>query len=227
LCLTLDSRKHNLCSRMIPVPRHQCLIYEGAPSRNLHALAALARQKLNENYRCLYLNSPVMVAGFRCYLAAAGIDVAHEVDKASLVLSSEQKHLVMGCFDVDRMMCTLEDALDQALADGYDGLWATGDMSWELGGQKDLSRLVEYEWRLEEFFRKHPALGGICQYHADTLPREVLRQGLLMHPTIFINETLSRINPHYLRPDSYLDQAAINPDLESAIDRLCRDGGRN
>lgn len=100
-------------------------------------------------------------------------------------------------------------------------------MSWELGPQKDFSRLLEYEWRLEEFFRKHPALGGICQYHADTLPREVLQQDLLTHPSIFINETLSQINPHYLRADCYIDQAEMNPDLESAIDRLCRDEETN
>lgn len=209
------------------MPRHQCLIYEGAPSRNLPALAAIVRQKLNQNYRCLYLNSPVMVAGIRSYLAAADVDVADEVAKVSLVFSSVQNHLVQGYFDVDRMMSTLEDALDQALADGYNGLWATGDMSWEFGPQRDFSRLLEYEWRLEECFRKHPGLGGICQYHADTLPREVLRQGLLTHPSIFINETLSQINPHYLCADSDIDQAAMNPNLDSAIHRLCGDEGAN
>jgi hypothetical protein len=212
---------------MMRSPRHQCLIYEGAPSRNLPALAAVVRDKLKQNYRCLYLNSPVMVAGIRSYLAAADVDVAGEVAKASLVFSSEQKHLEQGYFDVDRMMFTLEDALDQALANGYDGLWATGDMSWEFGPQRDFSRLLEYEWRLEEFFRKHPASGGICQYHADTLPREVLRQGLVAHPSIFINETLSQINPHYLSEDSYIDRAAMNTNLDSAIDRLCGDEGVN
>ena len=71
------------------------------------------------------------------------------------------------------MMHTLEDALGRALNEGYDGLWATGDMTWELGPERDFSRLLEYEWRLEEFFRKHPALGGICQYHADTALRSL------------------------------------------------------
>ena len=104
---------------------------------------------------------------------------------------------------------------------GYAGLWATGDMTWELGPQKDFSKLLEYEWRLEELFQKHPELGGICQYHAETLPHEVLRQGLLTHPLIFVNQTLSRINPHYLRADSYSNQAEVNPELESVIDSLC------
>jgi hypothetical protein len=119
-------------------------------------------------------------------------------------------------------MHTLEDALDRALNEGYDGLWATGDMTWELGPERDFSRLLEYEWRLEEFFRKHPALGGICQYLTDTLPCEVLRQGLLVHPSIFVNETLSRINRDYLRDDSYSEQAALNPELNSMINRLCQ-----
>jgi hypothetical protein len=45
-------------------------------------------------------------------------------------------------------------------------------MTWEFGRARDFSRLLEYEWRLEEFFQKHPELEGICQYYADTLPRK-------------------------------------------------------
>jgi hypothetical protein len=46
---------------MQPSPRHQCLIYEGAPSKHLPALAAIIHDKLQQNHRCLYLNSPTMV----------------------------------------------------------------------------------------------------------------------------------------------------------------------
>jgi hypothetical protein len=99
-----------------------------------------------------------MVAGMRCYLAAGGLDVAYEVEKASLILSSDQRHLANGRFDVDRMMCTLEGALEQALNDGYTGLWATGDMTWELGPEKDFSKLLEYEWRWKSFSRDILAL---------------------------------------------------------------------
>lgn len=207
---------------MDPSRCHQCLIYEGSPSRHLQALAAHLKLKLKDNYRCLHLNSPVMVAGMRCYLAAQGLDVAQEVAKSSLILASDQRHLVNGRFDVDRMMGTLEDAVDQALNDGYAGLWATGDMTWELGPEKDFSKLVEYEWRLEEFFQRHPGvIGGVCQYHADTLTREVLRQGLAAHPAIFVNETLAQINPHYLETPSRRARTELNPAVESTLDRLC------
>ena len=187
---------------MKTIPRHQCLIYTGSPAPHLPGLAALLRQKLNENYRCLYLNSRPMVAGMRSYLFAAGVDVSQEVNKNRLVLSSSTEHLQNGHFDVDRMIKLLADALNQALIDGYQGLWATGDMSWEFGPEKDFSKLLEYEWRLEEFLERNPALSGICQYHTDILPHQAVQQGLLTHQALFINHTLSRLNPQYIERGS-------------------------
>jgi hypothetical protein len=183
-------------------------------------MAAVVFKKLKQNHRCLYLNSHPMVAGMRSYLAAAGVDVTRETEKGSLIMSSEQDHLVHGQFDIDRMMDTLAGALDQALKDGYAGLWASGDMTWEMGQDKDLSKLIEYEWRLEEFIQQHPEMGGICQYHADTLPFEVVRQGFRSHASVFINETLSLINPYFIHsqtPPAHIQDQRV----DAAILRLC------
>ena len=201
--------------------RHQCLIYEGAPSRHIPAIASALGQKLNINHRCLYLNSRPMVAGMKSQLAALGIDIEHEVAKGSLIMSSEQNHLLGDWeFDVRSMLRTLERALKQALKDGYQGLWATGDMTWELGPARDLSKLLEYEWRLERFIREHPQMGGICQYHADTLPREILRKGMCAHSDFFVNETLSMINPHYLPRPSFSEDSSAVPEVDHFIDQL-------
>jgi hypothetical protein len=178
------------------------------------------RQKLAERYRCLYLDSPPMVAGIRSYLAAEGVDVTCEVRKGNLQLSSEQAHLANGHFDADRMLQGLESAVDQALSQGYQGLWATGDMTWEFGSKKEMSKLLDYEWKLEDLFRRQPHLSGICQYHVDTLPQDVVRDALSSHQTIFINQTLSRLNPHYLTRQTY-SHKEFAPDLDHLIARLC------
>lgn len=193
------------------------MIYEGAPSRHLAVLAEVSRDKLSQNIRCLYLNSPPMVAGMRSYLAAAGVDVEKVLDDGRLFLSSAQDHLIDGAFDPDHMVDTLAECLHQALRDGYAGVWASGDMGWEMGPHKDFAKLLAYEWKLEEFLRTHPQFSGICQYHAESLPQSVLRQGLLSHPALFVNATLSRVNPHYLRPDLWNDEALRHPDLEDAL----------
>jgi hypothetical protein len=178
--------------------RHQCLIYDGPPSQQLSALAAVLRRRLNEGYRCLYLNSITMVAGLRSCLAATGMDVADEVAKGRLVFSTESNPFEGGIFDPDLMLQQLEGALDQALRDGYKGLWATGDMTFELGSEKNFAKLLEYEHKLENFFQKRQEMVGICQYHRDTLPSGTAAQALLTHRAVFINETLSRINPHFV-----------------------------
>lgn len=182
------------------------MIYEGSPATHLPGLAALIRGKLKANNRCLYLNSPAMVAGIRSYLAASGLDVAEEVKKGSLVLSSDESHLVDGRFDVDRMLGMLAHSVNRALERGYKGLWATGDMAWELGAEKDFGKLLEYERGLEDLFRKQPALSGICQYHRETLPIHAVQQALCTHTAVYINETLSRMNPYYAPPESLAQQ---------------------
>jgi hypothetical protein len=176
--------------------RHQCLIYEGSPSEKLSLLATILQQKLNKGYRCLYLNSAPMVAGMRSAISALGTDVASEIAKGRIVMISEPVS-EEGSFSIEGLLIKLEATLDEALSAGYKGLWASGDMTWEFAPENDFSKLLEYELKLEEMFKRRKELCGICQYHKDTLPRDAMRQALLVHPTIVINETLTRINPHY------------------------------
>lgn len=201
-------------------PRHQCLVYEGSPSNKLTMLAVIIKRKLDEGYRCLYLNSPPMVTGMRSTLAARDIDVISETAKGRLVMSSEPVSAGKG-FDVGSMLDKLEDSLNEALHDGYKGLWASGDMTWEFGPEKDFSKLMEYELKLEELFSRRKELYGICQYHKDTLPHEAMRQSLLLHPGIVISETLTRINPYYLKSLSPTD-SKISHKLDRMVAELCR-----
>jgi hypothetical protein len=179
------------------VPRHQCLIYAGPPTKHLRGLATLTKEKLRAKNRCLYLNSPSMVEEMRSSLATAGVDVAQEVRKGALVLSSDQGHLVNDRFDIDRMLGILADAVSQALNDGYSGLWATGDMSWEFANEKNFAKLLEYEYLLEDLFEKQPALSGVCQFHTKDLPVDAIQWALCTHRAVYINEGVSKLNPHY------------------------------
>lgn len=140
------------------------MIYQGSPAKHLRDLAGLIKRKLGESTRCLYLNSPAMVVGMRSYLAAAGVDIGQEAKKGALVLSSEQHHLINGRFDVDRMLGLLADAVNQASQDGYENLWASGDITWEFGQENNFDKLLEYEYGLEQFFSE--ASGAMRQLPA-------------------------------------------------------------
>jgi hypothetical protein len=195
------------------------MIYEGSPAKHLPALAALIYGKLKGHCRCLYLNSPAMLAGIRSYLYAADVDVAREVRTEALVLTSDQSHLVNGRFNPPRMLAMLVTAVDEALKDGYKGLWASGDMTWEFGSESNLDMLLEYERGLEEVFHQQPALCGICQYHRETMPVESIQTAIRTHQALYINETLCRINPYY-GPESMPDPRGL--DLSDQLDALVR-----
>jgi hypothetical protein len=139
-----------------------------------------------------------MVAGIRSHLAAAGIDLKEQIERGALVLSSSQDHLVEGKFETARMLRLLADALHGALADGFAGLWAAGDMTWEFGSESNLAKLLDYERGLESFMHSNPALSGICLYHRDTLPNHAIQTALLTHPVLYVSATLSHLNPQFV-----------------------------
>ncbi|HEY5056778.1 MAG TPA: MEDS domain-containing protein [Acidobacteriaceae bacterium] len=183
--------------------RHQCLVYDGAPSRHLAALARTISERLAGDFRCMCFDSPPMMAGMRSYLAAEGVDVAHDVALGRLVFVSERSHLVDRRFEIARMTDGLSVALDDALDAGFRGLWCTGDIAWEFGPERDFSSLLEYERQLDAFIDAHPEFGGVCQYHRDTLPSQAVEAGLLCHPRIFVDQTLSLVNPRFISRESF------------------------
>lgn len=202
-------------------PPHQCLLHDGASPHRLWAVATVMRAKLQQNYRCIYFDSPSMLAQLRPFLEAAGIQIEREVIEKRLLLSAEQQHLAGDHFDPDRMMRMVEANLQQALDDGFDGLWGSGDVAWEMGPRVDFCALLEYERKLENFIRQNPEVGGICQYHAGMLSREAVRHSLLTHQSIFVSENLSMVNPYFLECGSSIDCAAHPVLLDAAIGRLC------
>lgn len=209
--------------RMEQPSRHQCLIYDGPPSRHLPMLARVMRQKLNQGYRCMFLDSAPMVVGMRSQLAAIGVDVMSNVASGRLVMSSERNYLIGGRrFDVDRMLQALAEAVQSALGGGFEGLWATGNIGWELGPERDFSQLLEYEWQLESFIRNNPGLQGICQYHRDTLPGVAVTDGLLSHSSLVVDEARSLINPHVCARETFRAESKTNPHFDSFVQGVCR-----
>jgi hypothetical protein len=178
--------------------RHQCFIDHGSPLGHIPMIAAVIKARLEQNHRCLYLNSDQMVAELRSDLEKIGVDVARETANNGLVFCSHLSHLGDDqTFDVDRMIATLEDKLNQALQDGYVGLWASGDVAWEFGPRRDFGQLLQYEMQLEDFVCTHEEISGVCLYHASVLPPDAMQTGHEVHPSFFISETQSRLNPAY------------------------------
>jgi hypothetical protein len=203
---------------MFSVPHHECLIYEGSPAQQFGTLASILDRKLKVNYRCLYWASPSMVSDFGSFLTAQRIDVKGEIARGNLQLSTGQDHLLGGWqFDAELTVQMLARMLDQAMSDGYEGLWGTGDIAWEFGPTRDFSKLGAYETLLENFLRQNPNVGGLCQYRSDMIPRDVVREGLLAHPRVLVDESSSLLNRWY-SPEPFPRDSELDSELDRAID---------
>jgi len=182
---------------MPELTRHRCMVYDADPAAQLPLIASIARDHLVAGYRCFYLHSPSMVAQFRSCLGVAGLDTAQAEERGALILSSDQSHLENGVFEPDRMLSKLRQAVRQATAEGFAGLWASGDMLWEFGSEKNLSKLLTYEVGVEELLEEEPALRGICQYHRGSMTAQALEVALFTHRTVHVNEILTAANPYF------------------------------
>lgn len=187
----------------VAVSRHKCLIYDGHPRESLPVIVPLLADGLRGNHRCLYLGTPEMVGMVDAALSQQGFDTAAEVRRGSLVLSSDRKHLENGRFDPHAMVDMLSELIDAALRDGFEGLCATGDMTWELGDEENFERLREYEALLEQMFAEKPLI-GICQYRRGALPAWALQDALMTHRSLYLGVDLNRDNVFYVPPDLHL-----------------------
>jgi signal transduction histidine kinase len=197
---------------------HLCLVHD-TPEEQLAATVPYLAEGLASRQRCVYISEGATPGALLAGLAAAGVDVEAEVARGALVLASVRDiFLPGGCFSPDAMIAFLEATAAAALADGWTGVRATGEMSWALGPEEGCNRLIEYEARLNEFFAGS-SMSAICQYDRSRFPAELVEGVLRTHPSIVVGSRL-RENPYYEPPELVLAPASARRRVEWMLERL-------
>jgi hypothetical protein len=199
---------------------HVCTLYT-SPEEQLTAAIEYIQAALGRGERCLYVCCEHSVREFRAALQKAGVPVdAEEKRGALIVVTKESAHLKGGNFDPDAMISLLHAAVKDALDSGFSGLAAAGDMNWILDGAPGTERAVEYEARLNEFYKSNRAL-GLCQYNRKTLPAAVLDHCVATHEYVRIEGPILLKNPFYESPQKAMHRSA---DVEAVQEKLRRLG---
>jgi len=198
---------------------HVCTLF-GSHEEQLSAAVDYISQGLERGERCLYVCGEQTPSEFRCALRDAGIDVAGEEARGSLVLlTKETGHLKGGSFNASRMIAMLSTAVEDALSDGFAGLCAAGDMTWVLDEAAGSDELQEYEALLNHFYKSHRAL-GLCQYNRRRLPAGILDHGIATHPMIRIDGPILLTNPFYELPETAMCRTAQVEGVDDRIEQL-------
>ncbi len=200
---------------------HLCLIYDD-PSGKLAAVAAYVRAGLQRGERCVYIADDRTCEQVVDALVAEGVDVAAERARGAFsLLTKRETYLRSGTFDPQAMIALLREATDEAIAAGFCGLRATGEMTWALGVEPGCDRLIEYEALLNDFFPGSRAL-GLCQYNLRRFPPATIRDVLRTHPMVVVGDWVCSDNPYYEPIDLVLGTRSEASRLEWMLARLDR-----
>lgn len=198
---------------------HICALYE-TEDEQLAVAAAYLADGLRAGQRVFYVaDSPAALERFRSALNRQGIKVEAMVKRGALIESThDEAHLEGGCFDSERMLRLLNEAMENALKDGFAGLRTCGDMSWLLREPAGAHQVVEYESLLNQFF--HGVLGaGMCQYDLKRLPRELIDSALATHTSIIV-EGHHKSNRFYRPPSIVMHRTPKPADLSWKLREL-------
>lgn len=104
-----------------------------------------------------------------------------------------------GRFSAARMLDTLANAHQTAVAAGRAGARVAGEMTWSRRGLPGSEELVDYEARINRLVREVPTT-AVCQYDTRRFDGRTLYGILRVHPMMIVRGHVVE-NPYYADPE--------------------------
>jgi len=120
---------------------HCCLLYS-SPQAQMEITVPFLALGLERGERSVYVGDLDSIECLRDKLKDAGVAVEDEVRKGRLVLTSDREYLEKGHFNTDKMLSFLQQTYDATLSEGFSALRAAGDVSWQVGPDRDFHDVV-------------------------------------------------------------------------------------
>jgi len=194
---------------------HLCCLYE-TDEQHKALLTHFLRQGLERGEKVRYIVDYRTEKTILGYLSEDGFEVRPHLQRGQLgVLRFDETYMRRGIFDPAEMINLLRSETIKALAEGYNALRVSGEMSWILRGLPGSERLIEYEAKLNHFFDNNRCL-AICQYDVRLFPPELLLDVLTTHPVAAIGTQLCE-NFYYMSPADF-----VRGDSKARLDHWVR-----
>ncbi len=172
---------------------------------------------LDRNERCIYVKG--------AHSAERVLERVHRLRPTGsssgdlVVLSNSDAYAKDGTFLPDRMIDLLKAKCDEAVAEGYEGIAVTGEISWVLDYRDGKDLIIEYEWKLNErLFDAYPA-SALCRYNMREFSDEMIINIIQLHPFILYKHTIHE-NPFYLPPEGYKNQEVATYQVKMWLENI-------
>lgn len=191
--------------------RHVCLPFE-TDSEKLEAAASFVIEGLTRGKRCLFVGTADEMSDLAQALeATAGICASRARSRGRLLFATpEEAYLKDGVFDPQLVLDRVEQHVREAVADGFTGLYATGELVYD-PADEDWRRIVWYEAQINETFARLPFV-ALCRYPRAVVPARRVQDVLRTHPAAIVRGESCR-NPFYERT-----HLALSDDSQARLD---------
>jgi len=204
--------------KKIDVHDHLCLIYD-SPADQLAAAIPFIRLGLERNEQCIYIVDDNTAQVVLNAMREHGINSNSTLKSSALIIAHKQEtYLKEGFFDPDLMIDYLAKVTEAAKASGFSALRVTGEMTWALGSDPGVEKLMEYEAKLNHFFSDNDAL-AICQYNRNRFSSEVIMNVIRTHPLVIYGGFVCK-NFYYVPPEEFLKPHQTSLEVERLLDNL-------
>ena len=197
---------------------HLCLIYE-TREEQFASIIPFMRIGLERGEKCIYIVDDNTADAVLTAMHSEGINVQSAIKSGALVIATKQDaYLKNGYFDPDWMIYFLKETTDATKAAGFKALRVTGEMTWALGNDHGVDRLIEYESKLNYFF-PHSDVLAICQYNRNRFKPDIILEVIHTHPIVIYGDMVCE-NLYYIPPDEFLKPNQTSLQVERQLHNI-------
>jgi hypothetical protein len=160
--------------------QHICLPFE-TESEKEAAVLSFIHEGLAHGKRCLFVGTRAEYEQLGLLLEEQGLCSLRAESRGALIFSTpEDEYLTNGVFDPNAVLGRIDRYINQALADGFTGLCATGQLM-NVPSDAVWREIVWYEAQINENFARLP-FTGLCRYPRMVVPANRVQDVLRTHP---------------------------------------------
>jgi hypothetical protein len=204
---------------------HLASIYEGQ-DEHFATSVQFIREGLQRGEQCLYIADATTTDELLAVLREGGIDIEAALESGALTIHTAggtdlKSGTFVPAFEQQPQLEFWKDSLAAATTEEFAGLRVAVEMTWALGGETSLDRLIEYEAQLNTIFAGDDYT-VLCQYDREQFPAEVLTDVIQTHPLLVYDGEVCR-NFYYGPPAEFSDtddpSLAVDRKVETLADR--------
>jgi len=205
-------------SKYLKKGNHLVLLYNSTDEM-IRVISEYIIKTLKNGEKCIYIDSLNEKEALINQLSDE-INLKKYINRQQLIfLEKSQAYSESGEFIPDKMIALLQKNATEAIAEGYNGIGITGELSWVLEYDDGIDRIIEYEWKLNErVFGKFP-VSAICRYNMNHFSDQLLINIIQLHPYLIYKNKIQE-NPFYLPYEAFKEEKISTYQLKTWLEKI-------